>query len=193
MSRMSGYFFDGSKPGGFTIQPWIFSPSFDVYQISSVCASSLPASTSSFTAVSCVNVDAVPVFGTANVTTSFGLVGVERMPTATPVLPTLVTVSTCLPLVTGWNCPVGRREVQVLRPFALDVEVHAGVVRRPRHAGDRPVEIARHDVRARSVGVHHPELRLGPRRVIDRIGGHEGDQLAVGRVGRDCRSCRCGA
>ncbi len=103
---MSGYFFDGSKPAGFTTQPCTFSPSFDVYQISSVCASALPASTSSFTAVSWVNVEAVPVFGTTNDTTSFGLVGVDRMPTATPVLPTAFTVNTCLPLVTGWNCPV---------------------------------------------------------------------------------------
>src|SRR3954469_6025226 len=98
---MSGYFFDASKPGGLTIQPWILSPSFDVYQISSVCASCFPASTSSFTAVSCANVDAVPVFGSEKLTMSFGLVGVERMPTASPVFPTLDTVNTCLPDVTG--------------------------------------------------------------------------------------------
>jgi len=88
MSRISGYFLVASKFGGFTIQPWILRPSFDVYQISSVWASSLPASTSSLMFVSCVIVDVAPVFGTENVTMSFGLVGVERIPTATPVLPT---------------------------------------------------------------------------------------------------------
>src|SRR5215467_14276828 len=105
ISSISGYFLLGSKPGGFTIQPWILRLSFDVYQNSSVCASCLPSSTSSFTAVTCLNSDTVPVFGTVNVTTSFGLVGVVLMPTASPLLLTLLTVSTCLPDVTGWNCP----------------------------------------------------------------------------------------
>src|SRR3954447_9797690 len=35
ISRISGYFFDGSKDAGFRIQPWIFFPSKLVYQISS--------------------------------------------------------------------------------------------------------------------------------------------------------------
>src|SRR3954471_8737668 len=99
MSRISGYFLVASKPGGFTIQPCTLSPSLDVYQISSVCASSLPANTSSFTDVSCVK-----------------------------------------------------------------------------------MEISRHEMRAAAVGIHHVQLGFRPRRVIDGVGGHEGDQLAVGRV-----------
>src|SRR5215207_11367165 len=102
---MSGYFFDASKPGGFTTQPWILRPSFDVYQISSVCASSFPPSTSSLTAVSWVNADAAPVFGTVKVTTSAGLVGVARRPTQRPLLPTPAMVSRCFPLVTGRTWP----------------------------------------------------------------------------------------
>ena len=35
ISRIIGYFFDASKPGGLRIQPWIFLPSKLVYQISS--------------------------------------------------------------------------------------------------------------------------------------------------------------
>ena len=54
ISRISGYFFDGSKDGGFTIQPITFVLPVDVYVISSVFASCLPASTSPFTSVSLV-------------------------------------------------------------------------------------------------------------------------------------------
>src|SRR3954468_12880107 len=97
---MSGYFFEGSKPGGFTIQPWMRRLSFDVYQISSVCASSLPSSTSALTDVSGVNDDTVPVFGIVKVLMSFGVVGLERTPTAKPAELTSVTVSMCLPVVT---------------------------------------------------------------------------------------------
>ena len=46
ISRISGYFFDGSKSGGLRIQPWIFLPSKLLYQISSgsLCWMSLKSS-----------------------------------------------------------------------------------------------------------------------------------------------------
>src|SRR6266550_9618687 len=52
ISRMSGYFFDASKDGGFTIHPWTLVLPDEVYQISSIFASCLPASTSPLTSVS---------------------------------------------------------------------------------------------------------------------------------------------
>src|SRR5687767_6157555 len=105
MSSIRGYFLPASKSGGFTIHPWIRRPSLEVYHSSSTGASCFPCRTSSFTAVSCVNVAAVPDFGMAKVTMSFGLVGVDRTPTAIPALFIAVTVRKCFPDVTGRYCP----------------------------------------------------------------------------------------
>src|SRR5262245_11807241 len=52
ISRISGYFFDASNDGGFTIQPCTFVLPVDVYQTSSTFASCLPCSTSPLTSVS---------------------------------------------------------------------------------------------------------------------------------------------
>ena len=49
---MSGYLFDASNDGGFTIQPCTFVLPVDVYQTSSVFASYLPVRTSPLTSVS---------------------------------------------------------------------------------------------------------------------------------------------
>lgn len=81
MSRMSGYFFDGSKSGGFTIHPCTFMPSFDVNQISSAWPSVFPVRTSAFTSVSQLMADGV---FTLNATTSTGCPAVVITPTAIP-------------------------------------------------------------------------------------------------------------
>ena len=49
MCSCIGYFFVGSKSGGVMYQPWILSPSADVYQISVTSPSFLPARMSSLT------------------------------------------------------------------------------------------------------------------------------------------------
>ena len=102
MSSISGYFFAGSKSGGFTIQPWICMPSFDVYQISSRGAELL--------AHQHVVVDVgepLDVAGALRLkaTTSFGCDAVLITPTAMPFGLIDVTVSTCLPVVTGFTSP----------------------------------------------------------------------------------------
>src|SRR6476469_1213324 len=102
MSRISGYFLLGSKSAGFTIQPWIFIPSFDVYQISSVVASFLPINTSSLTSVSHLM---LPGELRLRPTTSAECDDVLITPTALPFGLIDVTFNTCLPDVTGFTSP----------------------------------------------------------------------------------------
>src|SRR6185437_10400511 len=47
---------------------------------------------------------------------SFGLVGVERMPTASPLRATSLTVSTCAPVVIGWYWPAGVAKYKFFEP-----------------------------------------------------------------------------
>src|SRR5437868_15167042 len=57
MSRISGYFFDGSKSGGFCTHVWIFLPSKLVYQISSGSVSLICENSFSLKFVSCLGAD----------------------------------------------------------------------------------------------------------------------------------------
>ncbi len=86
---MSGYFFAASKPGGLTIQPWILQPVLrrvpHLFRLRELLAREHVVVDRG----ELVNVETAPVFGTENVTMSFGLVGVDRIPTASPFLPTL--------------------------------------------------------------------------------------------------------
>src|SRR5512132_2104028 len=98
---MSGYFFLASKPGGFTIQPWIFMPSFVGYQNSSTWPNVLPARMSSLTAVSW----RIAGLFTLSATTSLGLSDVDDTPTISPLLLTDVTLRSWEPLVIGRTPP----------------------------------------------------------------------------------------
>ncbi len=84
-----GYFRVGSKSGGLMIQPWTLKPSTDVYQISSVAPSRLPASRSALMSVTWRG-----VWGCARSNTTMlpGSVAVVRVAAATPVLLMLATV-----------------------------------------------------------------------------------------------------
>jgi len=81
---MSGYFFEGSNPGGFRIQPLIFTPSKLEYQTSSGEGRSSCANNSSFSWVSAVAASPVGDDG-SNRNSSPMLVGVDTR--ATPVVP----------------------------------------------------------------------------------------------------------
>src|SRR5689334_6093444 len=100
---MSGYFLDGSNDGGFTIQPCTFVLLLDVYQISSVCGTCLPASRSSLTFVSFVT---APGVLRLYLTTSCGWSGSVSVPAATRSFDAESSVSTCAPVVTGFAVPV---------------------------------------------------------------------------------------
>ena len=77
----SGYFFDGSKPGGLTIHPSTGVLPDDVYLTRSTSPNVTRASTSSFTRVSCVS-SAGPRPSEIR-TTSAGNLGAERTAAAT--------------------------------------------------------------------------------------------------------------
>ena len=98
---MSGYFFEGSKSGGFTIQPWMSQSSTDLYQISSTSPSVTPASTSSFTRVSCMR---LPPSSRSKETTSPGPCGSVSVPIAFPSSVKELRLRRWLPLVT-WVTP----------------------------------------------------------------------------------------
>src|SRR5207253_3146334 len=51
-----------------------------------------------------------------NVTTSLGLVGADRTPTAVPLALTSVTVRTCLPVVSGFTTPAMLAKYRFLEP-----------------------------------------------------------------------------
>src|SRR4026209_2221987 len=53
ISRISGYFREGSKEGGLTTQPCTLAPPLEVYQSSSTSPSRVPLNRSALTSVSC--------------------------------------------------------------------------------------------------------------------------------------------
>ena len=97
---MSGYFFAGSNDGGLTIQPCTLVPPVDVYQISSVFASCLPASRSALTSVNRVTCG-VPL--RLYFTTSCGRSGSVWVPAATRSRDIESNVRMCVPVVTSFG------------------------------------------------------------------------------------------
>src|SRR5262245_28889906 len=102
MVSIIGYFFFGSKPGGFTIQPWIFMPSAVGYQISSTWPNVLPERMSSLTALINFGVG----FLTLKIATSLGRSDVDITPTiVVPALSIDAMLSICEPFVSGRGSP----------------------------------------------------------------------------------------
>src|ERR1035437_10762947 len=92
ISRMNGYFRDGSKPGGLMIHPWMCRPSFDeLYEISSTWPSDRPESRSVLSDVSVRAVAPAAPVVTATCEGTVGVLGVKAtMPSrATEKLPPL--------------------------------------------------------------------------------------------------------